>query len=139
MAAKKNSRGLTPAQEKYCRERVRNGKTQHAAYKAAGIAREGTKQKSLEDSACRLEHKPEIMARLEELTQKAAEGAILDAKQMQAELTDVVLSRASERTEIRLKAMDQLAKMQGLYKDALQVSGGITINDAREALDELLE
>lgn len=121
---------LTPKQLKYCRERAR-GKGLADAYESAGYG-PNTSRRDKKQNAYALENqKPisaEIKAKINELTDLANEKAILDRAQKQALLTTIALDEDNDMPD-RLRAMDQLNRMNGDYTDNIrtQVSGKVDL------------
>lgn len=136
----KDKRGLTAQQEKFCRERVIEDKNQTEAYKAAGYDRGGT-EKTAREGASRLSKLEVIQKRIAELQEQVEAGAILNAKQIQAEVANIAMDPESSKS-IKLKAFDQLSRMQGAYTDnsniTTTVTGGLTLEDKRAAVQSLL-
>lgn len=130
-----NKHNLTAAQEKYCRERAK-GKTQAEAYRAANKGSEATK-KTQAESACRMEKMEKIRKRIEELQAQVDAGLIPTLEQIQTDVANMAADE-SRPDAIRLKAYDQLTRMRGGYKDTLSVSAGVSIDDRRAALADLL-
>ena len=105
----------------------------------AGYGRGNATEKSKQEIACRIEARPDIQARLKELSALADAGAILDAKQIQAELSMMAID--PDRPDgVRLKAIDQLSKTKGMYTDNIKVetSGQLSIEDKRAYMQSLL-
>lgn len=86
-----------------------------------------------------MEANDKVMGRIRYYQQRAAEGAILDARGMQA--IQAEMAQDDTRPDgVRLKAMDQLARLQGAYKDGIDVrtSGAIGVDVRRSALADVL-
>lgn len=136
MAGPKNAAGLTPKEEAFAEARA-GGKTLAEAYDAAGYSRLSQKNKKMNGYkvACR----PAVKKRIAELQEQVESGAILNVEQIQAELTNMSLDEKNSKN-VRLKALDQLAKTKGAYSDNINVnaSGGLTIADKKEAFKELV-
>lgn len=137
MRAAKADNNLTPEQERYCKERAK-GLHQAEAYAKAYKRSKATK-KTQAEAACRMEANDKVMGRIRYYQQRAAEGAILDARGMQA--IQAEMAQDDTRPDgVRLKAMDQLARLQGAYKDGIDVrtSGAIGVDVRRSALADVL-
>lgn len=134
-SGRKLKNGLTAQQERYCRERAK-GKTQQAAY-AASHPNSPATRKSQDEMACRMERQEKIRKRIEELQARVDAGLVLSLEQIQADISDIAADEENPKA-IRLKAFDQLTRMRGGYKDAVQVSGDVTIAGRGEALKDLL-
>ena len=136
----KDKRGLTAMQEKFCRERVLEDKNQTEAYKAAGYGK-GSTHKTCKEGASKLSKLEYIQKRIAELQEQVEAGAILNAKQIQAEVANIAMDPESSKN-IKLKAFDQLSRMQGAYTDNTNlnatVAGGLTLEDKRAAVQSLL-
>lgn len=127
--------GLTAVQEKYCRERAK-GKTQKDAY-AAAHPHSKASSKSMEDMASREERKETMRRRIAELQDRVDAGLIPTLEQIQSDIADMAADH-DRPDAIRLKAYDQLTRMRGGYKDNISVTAGVSIDDRRAALADLL-
>ena len=134
-AGKKLKNGLTAVQEKYCRERAL-GKTQKDAYTASHPNSKAS-GKSREDMATRMERKELLRQRIAELQDRVDAGLIPSLEQIQADIADMAADE-SRPDAIRIKAYDQLTRMRGGYRDAVSVTGSVSIDDRRSALADLL-
>ena len=134
-AAKIDKNKLTPAQEKYCRARA-EGMLQAEAYRKSRPHSRATR-KTQQEEASKQERLEKIQKRIAELREQAAAGAIMQAQEIQAELAGMA-SDTSKPDGVRLKALDQLTRMQGGYNDAVRVSAGITVDDRAAALADIL-
>ena len=127
--------GLTAAQEKYCRERAK-GKTQQQAYAASHPESKAT-TKTQREMASVQERKEAMRRRIAELQDRVDAGLIPTLEQIQSDIADMAADH-DRPDAIRLKAYDQLTRMRGGYKDTLAVSAGVSIDDRRAALADLL-
>lgn len=138
MRAPKNSRGLTQKQELYCRERAFTDKNQTECYMEVYDAHS---KKAATESACRLNKLEYIQKRIAELQAQVDAGALLSAQQIQAEVANIAMDPESTKG-IKLKAFDQLAKMQGAYSDNLNLhtsgSMAVSLGDKKDAIKSLL-
>lgn len=134
-AAKTDRNKLTPAQEKYCRARAA-GMLQGEAYAKANKDSTASKR-SQQQIASRQERLQKIQDRIAELREQAAAGAIMQAQEIQAELAGMAAD-TSRPDGVRLKALDQLTRMQGGYRDSVELYGGFTVDDRRAALADIL-
>lgn len=134
---KKDKRGLTRRQEAYCKERMK-GKTQADSYKDAGYSTRAT-DKTISEAACRLEKIEVVKKRLEELQAQVDAGALATLDQIAADLLQIA-SDSTRPDSIRLKAYDQLAKLQGGYTDNYKISatGSLSLEDKKAAIQSLL-
>ena len=129
---------LTPKQERYCQERIK-GKSQRQAYRAAYNA-DGMGDACTDVTACRLEAQSKISLRLQELRARSAEESILTRDDIAKSLTEIATSSGSESA--RLKALDQLARLQGAYDDHTQVdirAAVLTASDKSDAIRAYLD
>lgn len=136
---KKDKRGLTRRQEAYCKERMK-GKTQGDAYADAGYSKKNTRKSNME-LGCRLEKIEAVQKRLEELQAQVDAGALATLDQIAADLFQIA-SDSTRPDSIRLKAYDQLAKLQGGYSDNIKITSsgtlGLSIEDKKAAIQSLL-
>lgn len=135
----KDKNGLTHRQEKFCKE-IAKGNSQVGAYVAAGYDKGGT-YKTHKEAASRMAKQEMIQKRLKQLQEQVDKKALASLEQIAADLLSIAIDE-EKPDSIRLKAYDQLAKLQGGYSDNVtlttNISGGITIDDKREAIKELL-
>lgn len=137
MGQTKNQYGLTPKQEIFAQEKAR-GADSVDAYEAAGY-NPGATRKTHRENACRLAKHPNVMARIRQLQEAVENQAILSIEQIQASLTEMALDDANSKN-VKLKALDQLAKTKGAYSDNVNVHaiGALSIEDKEAALKELM-
>lgn len=133
---------MNPQRKKFCREYAKSGNATQAALKA------GYSEKSARAQGARLLTKVDIieeLARLAEKTKGKAERDIMDAAEMQETLTKIIRQQAVEENIVidsegaikkiekppsikdMISAIDKLARMQGAYKDKVEVGGAIPI------------
>ena len=140
MAIGKNAHGLTPNQERYCRERAFTDKTQADAYLAAGYSSKQNRRSVIE-GASHLEKLDYIKKRIAELQAQVDAGALLSTQQIQAEVANIAMDPESTKA-VKLKAFDQLARMQGAYSDNISVhatgSVAVSLDDKKDAIQSLL-
>ena len=110
---------LTIKQEKYVNERLK-GKSQRSAYKAAYNA-ENMKDSTIDVTACNLEKKDKIAIRLQELRQRDNDQSIATKNDIAKMLSDIAIDDTAALPN-RLKALDQLAKINGAYTDNIDIS-----------------
>ena len=114
---------LTAKQEKFCREYASSGNAvqsyisayeKNNSYSAAGV------------ESHRLLKNPKIKARLKELYETHNAEKIMQAEEIQTTLTDIARNGSIKD---RLKAIDILCKMGGLYisKQELEITNAIPI------------
>lgn len=106
-------------QEKFCVEFVRCGNATEA-YKAAGY--KAKTDKAASTVAARLLGNVGIQQRIEELRREMDSRKIMDATERRELLTQFARDEETGKTD-RLRAMDLLNKMDGVYINKTQVSG----------------
>ena len=110
---------MNERQEKFCLAYVKSGNASQA-YKEAGYV---TKGAAARINASRLLTKDNIKKRIAELNENIKTSEIAKAEELQITLTRIMRGELKEEDDspatlaIKLKAIDQLAKMQGLYLD----------------------
>ena len=133
--AAKDKTGLTPAQERYCRARAA-GMSQADAHKVANKDSVATRETHRTEGAAQ-ERIEAVRRHIEELREQARQGAVMELREIQADLARIA-SDTSKPDGVRLKAYDQLTRMQGGYTDGVSVQADITVSDRREALRDIL-
>jgi len=132
----KRKNGLTDKQEHFAQLRAQ-GKGQLEAYKEAYDGKSPDSMQKVQ--ACALEKTAIVKARIEQLQRQAEAGALMDLKSIAAALADM----AADETRpdgVRLKAMDQLTRMQGGYTDSnMTVTGTITLDDKRALFEQMMQ
>lgn len=138
MAQTKNEHGLTPKEELFAQAKA-GGMSNVDAYEAAGYNPGARDRSTKRYNAYHVNARPHVQARIAELQAQVDAKAILTVEQIQAELTNMGLDDKNSKN-VRLKALDQLAKTKGAYSDNVNVntSGSLTIADKKEALKELI-
>ena len=106
-------------QEKFCVEFVRCGNATEA-YKAAGY--KAKTDKAASTVAARLLGNVGIQQRIEELRREMDSRKIMDAAERRELLTQFARDEETGKTD-RLRAVDLLNKMDGVYINKTQVSG----------------
>lgn len=117
MAKRKDE--LTIKQEKYCNERIK-GKSQRQAYKAAYNA-DNMKDSTIDRTAFELEHSRKIAARLNYLRSLNSKESIATKDDIAKSLSAIAYDD-SKSDAIRLKAFEQLSKIQGYLDNSYNVS-----------------
>ena len=122
---------LNPKQEKFCLEYSASGNATDAYRKAYGVMEETTAA----TNGSKLLRNAKIQARLKELADEIASKKIANAVEMQEKLTSIIRREISDeiflpngekierQVSIRdiLKAIDILARIQGLFVDKREV------------------
>ena len=98
------------------------------AYRSAYKTKRMT-EKSINEEASRLKDNPKITARIKELRDIAAKPTIMTAQKRKEWLTQVINDESID-INARLRASDQLNKMDGEYVQKVQaeVTNEVTIN-----------
>lgn len=110
---------MTDRQEKFCIEFVRCGNATEA-YKAAGYKVKS--DRAATSAGNRLLTFVDVQKKVEELTRRATEGKIMDATERREVLTSIARSRGQDSQD-RIRAIDTMNKMDGLYINKTQLSG----------------
>ena len=129
---------MTPRQEAFCLAYVKSGNATQA-YKDAGYNVKN--DNSAAAAAQQILKNIKVQARIKELSAKIAKPQIMDAAEIQAFLSAVARGEQQDTyvlqsgvtlekpvtMAVRIKAADQLAKMQGAYLERREVnmSGGV--------------
>ena len=108
---------LTDKQEKFCKAIV-EGMTQADAYRSAYDS-ENMADKTIYEAASRLMADSNIIARVQELRDLTAKASILTAQERLEWLSEIIRSKEESTTD-RLKASDQMNKMQGEYIEKIK-------------------
>ena len=120
---------LNARQEKYCEARAA-GKSRRQAYQDAGYSPAGS-TRTAEQNAWTMETKSsratEIQLKIEELRSRSAETAILN-REDRLRLLSELAAREDVKPQDRIRAADQIARMQGDYNDRLTVSASASVS-----------
>ena len=108
---------LTPKQEKFV-QGIIEGKSQADAYRSAYNAKRMT-DKTIHEAASKLMADNKIATRVQELREQLAKSTIMTAQQRLEWLTEIIKSD-EETTADKLKASDQMNKMQGEYVQKIE-------------------
>lgn len=106
-------------QERFCVEFVKSGNATRA-YKAAGYKADN--DASVRAAAAKLLTKDNVKKRIAELREKVSSSKIMSAIERRELLTKFAKSIKTSNTD-RLKAIDLLNKMDGVYINKTQISG----------------
>ena len=106
-------------QERFCIEFVKSGNASRA-YKAAGYKADN--DDSVRAAAAKLLTKDNIKKRIAELREKISSSKIMDAEERRELMTKIAKNKKTSNTD-RLKAIDLLNKMDGVYINRTQISG----------------
>lgn len=103
---------LTAKQEQFCLNIV-EGMTQADAYRSA-YPDQNMQDKTIHEAASRLMADSKVKARVQELREQIAKEKIMSAQERLIWLTELIKSE-DETTGDKLRASDQMNKMQGEY------------------------
>lgn len=109
---------MNDRQEKFCREYAACGNATTAAEKA------GYSPKTARTTGSRLLTNVDICKRLKELGKAGEKAAMLTIADKRRRLFEIV-NNPDEKTENILKAIDLDNKMEGVYTNKTELSGGI--------------
>ena len=113
---------LTAKREKFCQNLI-NGMTQADAYRAAYNTK-GMSDKVVWQEASLLAKNPKVALRLKELREELAEANRMTVEERFAWLSKLV-RESGACTSDKLKAIDQMNKMEGVYSTKLEGSIGV--------------
>lgn len=120
---------LTANQEKFV-QNIIEGMSQADAYRSAYPKQKMT-DKTVWETASKLMKNPKVTARVQELRDKVASASIMSAQKRQEWLTEVIQDTKID-INARLKASDQLNRMQGEY--VTKVEGNLNVNKLEDLL-----
>lgn len=126
--------GLTPAQEAYCRARAAG----ITPTDAARIARPDASYATARNTGKGYEDLEKVRARIASLRSQVSENLITELEEIKADLTRIATDE-SRPDSVRLKAYDQLTRMNGGYRDKIELSGEFGVQDKKDALSDLLD
>lgn len=135
--AGKNKYGLSDAHEAFCRLRAQ-GVERKEAYKRTVADNPNMTDACAMSASGRLERLDKIQARLNMLREQAEAQAMMSTADIQAKLTEIATDE-DQPVAAQLKAMDQLAKIQGAYNEKVEVRATVTMDEKEEAMRRLME
>lgn len=124
---------LTAKQEEFAKG-IAEGKTQADAYRSAYSTKRMT-DKTIWENASRLMADTKVAARVRELRDMAAKSTIMTAQKRKEWLTEVINDPEID-INARLKASDQLNRMDGEYTQKVEASVTNAVNISIELSDE---
>ncbi len=124
---------LTAKQEMFA-QKIVEGMTQADAYRSAYSTNNMT-DKSVWERASRVANDDKVKSRIAELREQVAKAAIMTAQERLKWLTGVIKSEA-EATADKLKASDQMNKMQGEYVQKIEADVKSEVSISIELTDE---
>lgn len=110
---------LTAKQEKFVQGLI-SGLSQRKAYRTAFPNSVKWKDETVDAKACNLLKTDKIMARYNELKEKAENLAIMTRVQRMITLSDIALN--GKKDDSRIRAIDTLNKMDGIYTNKIELS-----------------
>ena len=144
--------GVTPKQERFIQEFIKCGNATQSAINA------GYSKKTANEQASRLLAKVNIQKRLKELQEQVKNDKIMDARQMQEVLTSIILQQSEEEvlmvegcgdgiSEVvkkkktasqadRIKAIQLLARMQGVLDNSAVLNVVLPVFDGEDELED---
>lgn len=145
---------LSVMQEKFCLEYAKLGNARQA-YINAGYSFDKSKPNVADVNACRLLKNAKVKARLEELAEETKNDAIADIQEMQEVLTRIIRQEATEEVIVTdsihgayfkaekkpavkdvLGAIEKLGKMQGAFKDKIELEIAVPVFSGEDELEE---
>lgn len=129
---------LTAKQEKFIQGLI-IGLSQRKAYRAAYPSSEKWKDAAVDSKACALLKTDKILTRYNELKEKAENAAIMTRAQRMITLSDI--AQFSKKDDSRIKAIDTLNKMDGIYTNKIELSKPVdeTVKEMTEYLNGRIE
>lgn len=144
--------GVTPKQERFIQEFIKCGNATQSAINA------GYSKKTANEQASRLLAKVNIQKRLKELQEQVKNDKIMDARQMQEVLTSIILQQSEEEvlmvegcgdgiSEVvkkkktasqadRIKAIQLLARMQGVLDNSAVLNVVLPVFNGEDELED---
>lgn len=110
---------LTAKQEKFVQGLI-SGLSQRKAYRTAFPNSVKWKDETVDAKACSLLKTDKIMARYNELKEKAENVAIMTRVQRMITLSDI--AQNGKKDDSRIRAIDTLNKMDGIYTNKIELS-----------------
>lgn len=111
---------LTPKQDKFAQAIALEGMNKSDAYRSAYDTSRMT-DKTVNEKASLLASNDKVRARIKELTEQAVSPKIISAQKRKEWLTEVI-NNPEVDINARLRASDQLNKMEGEYVQKVQAS-----------------
>ena len=124
---------LTPKQEQFV-QNIIQGMSQADAYRSA-YPNQRMSDKTIWESASKLMSNPKVVTRLTELRNELAKPSIMSAQERLEWLTSVVKDEEQTMTD-RLKASDQMNRMQGEYVQKVEAEVKTAVNINIELSDD---
>ena len=126
------ARALTPRQVRFCQEYA-NGCSGAEAYRRAGYnVKNGDVAASCAEKLLR---KADVQKKIQYLQDSITSQKIMRGQEMQEALSEIARDTTG-RVDLRMKAMDLLAKMQGLMVNRSEINGDLTIDVVLERAED---
>lgn len=115
------------------------GMSQRKAYREAFSQSRKWKDNTVDSRACELANNSEILGRYKELQEQAMDKAIMGCKERMVFLSNIARDE-EEYSMSKIKAIDTLNKMDGVYTSKLELSGAVNLSaeDKKKATNEFL-
>lgn len=113
-------------QKVFCREYVKNGQNGTKAYM---IAYPDSSEESARRQASRLLTNVDIQKYIQQLQSKTEDKAIMSIQDRMKWLTDLVNSKKEKSISNKLKALEILNKMDGVYTQNVAIKGDMILNN----------
>ena len=113
-------------QKVFCREYVKNGRNGTKAYM---IAYPDSSEESARRQASRLLTNVDIQKYIQQLQSKTEDKAIMSIQDRMKWLTDLIISKKEKRVSNKLKALEILNKMDGVYTQNVAIKGDMNLNN----------
>jgi len=124
-----NNGKLTRNEEGYVQSRLQ-GISQRQSYKDNYKCAKAS-DKNIDERACRLEKKPKVKARLDELMgkvmKKAEEEGLLSATDVLRKINELILRNEKKDDKVALEALKTYGKHHKLFTDKVEHSGEIKL------------
>ena len=114
---------MTERQENFCLEYAKSGNATQA-YMAAGYSCKDAKSAAV--TASRMLRKVNVRQRIEELRAQIKSEKILSIEQRKEILTSIASDSESTKQD-KVKAIDTLNKMDGVYLNRTEITGGLPV------------
>ena len=113
-------------QKVFCREYVKNGNNGTKAYM---IAYPDSSEDSARRQASRLLTNVDIQKYIEQLQSKTEDKAIMSIQERMQWLTNLINSKREKSVSNKLKALEILNKMDGVYTQNVSIKGDMNLNN----------
>ena len=113
-------------QKVFCREYIKNGNNGTRAYM---IAYPDSSEESARRQASRLLTNVDIQKYIEQLQSKTEDKAIMSIQERMQWLTNLINSKREKSVSNKLKALEILNKMDGVYTQNVSIKGDMNLNN----------